>query len=163
MSFKLEPISHYANTQFLSTVFLDPLYKVAYLNPKKDLPLQGGNEKSVLVLVYANYPLPPQEEILLFKILGSIKLEIKDIYLLKIDPNFPFSLGRILKIIQPEKLLIFGGESPGQIPGKWEKYQPVSWADTQILWSDPLPLLESDPQKVLKNKLWTQIKGIFLS
>lgn len=157
----LPPILEYESSNLYSTLFTETLYKLDYLNPKKELDLEGENQKEILIM--ATLPLKPQEEELLSKILKSIKLEKSDIFLLKVNSDFPYSFPRIIKILNPHKCIFLGGQSGIiQIPESWKKYNPMVIGNTQFILADSLSALESDPDKTLKNLLWVQLKNLFL-
>jgi len=150
--------------EYLRTIISESLYIVPHLNPKKELKVEGGMAKNILILVDLGdeTQIRTSEENLLMKILSSIQLELPSIGILKIGADFPYSLERIIKIYSPQSLLLFGS-SPKMvnIPSPWEKYQWMRLGSTDFLLIDELSRLESDPEKVLKNKLWNQLKAYF--
>jgi DNA polymerase III psi subunit len=157
----LLPIIEYESPEIIKTLFQETLYKMDYLNPVKEIFIEGDNRKNILIIVSA--PFPTADEALLYKILKSIQLEKTDIHLLKVDPKFPLGFQRIIKIFNPSKLLFFGAEAGFlNIPESWNKYSPLELGGTSFLLADSLSALESDPGKTLKNKLWTQLKILFL-
>ncbi len=149
----------------LSTLFDENLYAIPYLNPVKEILLEGGNAKNILIWVIKE----PLQEIsdtelsLLFKILKSIHLELPDIHLLKTEDNFPYSLERIIKIYAPKVLLCFGARKElKEISEKWTLFNPYTMGNTEFILASSLALLNADVDKSLKNKLWSALKSLDL-
>ena len=150
-----------SKTPWLTTFLGDYLYSFSYLNPKKDIPFEGTYKKKVFIIVNLNSEakIKESDEVLLFKILKSINLVSDDIFLLKIAPDYEFNMERLLKIFNPAFLFIFGPENGFlEIPISLKTYELTNLGLTKLLLADSLPVLSSDPDKILKNKLWGQLK-----
>ncbi len=138
-----------------------PVVEVAIPEPPKptiDLP----RNRNQVVIIYTNQEtvyLNPEEEALLSKILGAVKLRIDDVELVNIH-NHRDTLVEILKDKLVNQIISFGIELRDldiQIP--LEAYRITRAEGIDILLADSLFELQLNTDK--KKMLWQALQGMF--
>lgn len=122
----------------------------------------GENRKKVLIIV--NYPdvvhIPDKQLGFLTNLLSACKLNLGDIALL----NFHFYTAKdfngILSYFAPQTVLLFGVEPADfGMPLLFPQFQVQPFKESVYLFAPTLQ--ETEPDKILKSKLWICFKKIF--
>ena len=129
-----------------------------------DAPLtektEGNYAQKVLILMLQE-PAFADWRGFLEKLLGAVKINLaNDTLLVFIQHHEQISIAPLLKSKQPEQVLVFGirPEQMG-LHISVEKYHPIFFSNTNLLFADSLSTLE--PDKNLKMKMWTAMKTLF--
>ncbi|MDN5199733.1 hypothetical protein QQ008_00125 [Fulvivirgaceae bacterium BMA10] len=125
------------------------------------LNIKGENKKGILVLVNHQTEafLEKEDEVLLSKILQSVKLSFEDIALVNAHA-LDDQLG-LLKEISYKKIVSFGVEDLNFAitQSSVKHYDLVPLNDGKLLLADSLKVISSDVEK--KKKLWGGLKELF--
>lgn len=125
----------------------------------------GKNQQHVAVIV--QFPgeafLPEQHLQLLTKMLGACKLNLGDVAIVN-DASRKVEINQLKDQLSPKQVLLFGisPEETG-LPLSFPMFKPQEYAGTTYLYTPPLEELnqETEEGKLLKRKLWDNLKKIF--
>jgi hypothetical protein len=122
----------------------------------------GENRKQVLIVV--NYPdavhIPDKQLAFLTNLLSACQLNLGDTAVLNFHHYSPKDFNGIISYFAPQKVLLFGVE-PAEfgMPLLFPQFQVQSFKESIYLFAPSLE--ETEPDKILKNKLWICFKKLF--
>jgi hypothetical protein len=125
----------------------------------------GKNQRHVAVIVQFGGEafLPEQHLQLLTKMLGACKLNLGDVAIVN-DASRKVEINQLKEQLYPKQVLLFGisPEETG-LPLSFPMFKPQEYAGTTYLYTPSLEELnqETEEGKLLKRKLWDNLKQIF--
>ncbi|MBO9565110.1 MAG: hypothetical protein J7621_20205 [Niastella sp.] len=125
----------------------------------------GKNQQHVTVIVQFEGEafLPEQHLQLLTKMLGACKLNLGDVAIVN-DASRKVEINQLKEQLYPKQVLLFGisPETTG-LPLSFPMFKPQEYAGTTYLYTPPLEELnqETEEGKLLKRRLWDNLKKIF--
>lgn len=135
--------------------------------PEQQQPIAISPQPANCLVIVNNpaLPLPPNESVLLDKILQSVKLSIAQIQLLHTSntANSGLSLATLLSIYDPKIVLLFGTSRRALgINIALKLYKPIFIRpNTQILAAHTLAALDNPNSAGHKKQLWDALREIF--
>jgi hypothetical protein len=122
----------------------------------------GENRKKILIVV--NYPdvvyIPDKQLGFLTNLLGACKLNLGDTALLNFHHYSAKDFNGILSYFIPQTVLLFGIEPADfGMPLIFPQFQVQPFKESIYLFAPSLQ--ETEPDKILKSKLWVCLKKIF--
>ena len=137
--------------------------KVSTKSQTEGLKILGENKKNILVLTnYTDAVFLPDEQLsFLTNILNACKISLGDVAIINVFNNLS-NYQELKKQVKQQKALLFS-VSPKEIglPVEFPPFQVQSFDGCQYLVSPSLNELKND--EVLKGKLWSSLKRMFLS
>jgi DNA polymerase III psi subunit len=124
----------------------------------------GNNQKKVLILVnYTDAQVISDPELtFLLTILKACKLTLNDVVIVNFAKMEEITYQKLVKDFMPKTILLFGVEQASlNMPILFPEFQVQSFKDIRFLSSPPLQQLQQDD--LIKRKLWTGLKQLFLS
>jgi hypothetical protein len=122
----------------------------------------GENRKKVLIVVnYADVVhIPDRQLAFLTNLLSACKLNLGDTAVLNFYHNKAKDFNSIISYFAPKTIFLFGVE-PAEfgMPMLFPQFQVQSFKESIYLFAPSLQ--ETEPDKILKSKLWTCFKKIF--
>lgn len=125
----------------------------------------GKNQQHVAVIVqFAGEAFLPEQHLqLLTKMLGACKLNLGDVAIVN-DASRKVEINQLKAQLYPKQVLLFGisPEETG-LPLSFPMFKPQEYAGTTYLYTPSLEELnqETEEGKLLKRKLWDNLKQIF--
>ena len=134
-----------------------------FLAPDQQLqaPYAGGFARKILLLVHAEPQFPGNQDFLV-KILAAAQVNPeKDTLWATVDINTPLSVTPLLKLKQPDQILVFGF-TPQMLGLQVDIpiYRPTDFYGATWLFAESLSILE--PDKARKGMLWKALQQLFL-
>jgi hypothetical protein len=125
----------------------------------------GKNQQQVTIIVQFDGEafLPEQHLQLLTKMLGACKLNLGDVAIVN-DASRKVEINQLKEQLYPKQVLLFGisPEATG-LPLSFPMFKPQEYAGTTYLYTPSLEELnqETEEGKLLKRRLWDNLKKIF--
>lgn len=127
-----------------------------------EIPYLGKNEKGVIIIVNCDEApyLPDAHLAFLIKMLAACKLTIADVGIVNSCGNDKVEYGKVLKQLNPIKILFFDVSPAGiGFPMNFPQYQVQQYNNMKMLSAPALGILEKDLKE--KNNLWISLKKMF--
>jgi len=122
----------------------------------------GENKKNVLIVINDAdaVHIPDKQLSFLINLLNACKLNLGDITILNFRHYSAEDFNNIISYFKPKTVFLFGVE-PAEfgMPVLFPHFQVQSYKESIYLFSPSLQ--ETEPDKILKSKLWVCLKKIF--
>lgn len=122
----------------------------------------GENGKNVLIVLKDSQAvhIPDRQLSFLINLLNACKLNLGDIAILNFQHYSANDFSDILSFFKPKKVFLFGVE-PAEfgMPVLFPHFQIQSYKEVTYLFTPSLQ--ETEPDKIIKSKLWVCLKKIF--
>jgi hypothetical protein len=131
---------------------------------KSQYKFLGENRRNVLIVVNYNYSdavhIPEKQLSFLTNLLTACKLNLGDIALLNFHQYATTDFTGIISYFKPTTVFLFGvNPADFGLPLLFPHFQVQSFKDSSYLFAPSLQ--ETEPDKILKSKLWVCLKKIF--
>jgi hypothetical protein len=152
----------------LTPQLLTDLYRKALVaqpeknTPGNSIPLLGGNEKNILILVNNEAApfLPEAEATFLNSILAACKLGLADIALVNWNPLTDKTYKPVVEQFNSRAVVLFDVPAPAfGLPMHFPFFQVQAFNGRQYVFAPPLAAIQNN--KALKADLWQALKKLF--
>lgn len=149
-----------------------PLNKTAKAEPGRSslttIPHLGGFNKKVLIIAeYQQESIIPADALqFLTSILTACKLGLEDVAIYNLHQQPDLQYDQIMETLQPKVVLLLGVDFLAiDAPFKIPEFQVMKYNHAQFVTAPTLEAMNkpTDDAKVLKSKLWANLKNIFLT
>ena len=153
----------------IADLYKNTLVELSRDNPASQLPgdqvvwsYLGENRKNVLIVLKDAdvVHIPDKQLSFLVNLLNACKLNLGDIAVLNFHRYSANDFDNIISYFNPKAVFLFGVEPAAfGMPVLFPQFQVQSYKEATYLFTPSLQ--ETEPDKILKSKLWVCLKKIF--